>query len=286
MRLMLCCLVLGILLPLAGAEDLHEEIEARIRRWQSQSAQYTESPNTRGSGPSLTAIYANDRTGLGTDPLVEEFLKRGYYLLDALKTRRNMAPLTETETAAFRDAVRLSKITFVDHELVDNTGKRVSAVTDPDAQNPNLRNIQVYRKDWEEGARLGADLTKIVFHEYLRAIGKFDDNYIVSSGLTVSERDFKKTFVATAGCVSGKIGPAQLSFNLPIDSAYSRAVVYVNGLALYDQTSFRTAQTTPLCSAKAYRFDVRIYDYTQTFYLYGGDNLIVKAPSGEEFYNR
>jgi hypothetical protein len=144
--------------------------------------------------------------------------------------------------------------------------------------------IQVYRKDWQESARLGADLTLFVFHEYLRAIDKFDDEYVLSRELTISEKDYRRTFRALPDCVSGEQKPASISVNLPIGTAYEAAVVTVNGYTIGGSSIFRSARTAPLCTARAYRFDIVVADYRKTVYLYGGDEITIMAPSDREYY--
>ncbi len=285
-RLVVFCL-LALAFRAAG-EEPSDEIKIRIKWWELHHREYT--PNTYNGpvvqSPSVTVSNAVDRTGSENDPLVRDFVARGYFLLGALHTKREMAPLSPAEILAFQKALRSTRVEFVDTELFDNEGKRVVAIMIPDPSSPRLKVIRVYRYDWTESQRLGVDLVRLVFHEYLRVIAKPDENYVTAIQLLVTERDFQKRRVESPECLSGERKSAHISLNISSSYAYAQSPSYVEGRAFDSQvpTSFRVFNASRVCTSQAYRFAVSIGNFTKTVFLYGGDSITVFVPDGQEIY--
>lgn len=282
MRLFLIIFALAVF-SIAKADDVNDELEHLKTKWRKSFPQYTPGASVPPATffPSPTRRYEKERPRIDVDPLVGEFLARGYFALDALEKDRKIALLNDAEIIKFHEALRVTAVEFVDEQLFDNEQKRVGAVTEPNPDEPALKRIRVNRQDWIEGKRGNPDLLRLVLHEYLRVIGKFDDNYVLSVRLLTTEEDFQKQRIDFPQCISGKTARAHILLNV---AAETDLPVYVNGEVIPDNTAFRQVATPPLCTSRSHPFRLKLGAYTQTVFLYGGDEIMIRLPSGEEFY--
>jgi len=132
----------------------------------------------------LGLAQAQNEGAHGGDPLAAEFIARGYYIyakLASLEGRDRI--LDQAELALFSAALKETRIQLTTAQLVDQGGV-VSAKTIDDPLHPGKKLIQLNRIAWKELLQKDRiDLNRFVFHEYLRAIAKDDENYKISRGL-------------------------------------------------------------------------------------------------------
>src|SRR5262249_9179663 len=136
--------------------------------------------------------------------------------------------------------------------------------------------------EWERSERLGVDLVCLVFHEYLRVIKKYDDRYVVSLQLTVTEKDYQRWSGRLSECLSGQFQRVVISFNISSDYPLRCSTSYVNRSAFDSEvpTTFRVYRSQSLCTSTPYRFELLMGDFSKTVYLQGSDHLTVRVPSG------
>jgi hypothetical protein len=114
----------------------------------------------------------------------------------------------------------------------------------------------------------------------LRAIGKYDDNFVVSIHLTVTEKDYQTQPPADPDCLSRHYEPIGIDFNIALSFPGLDQPLYVNGIDIdsKDQTSFRVFRSAAVCTANPLTFEVRIAGFSRKLVLYGGDNVVVMVP--------
>jgi hypothetical protein len=120
----------------------------------------------------------------GGDKLASLFIAKGYRIFDHLSALGpEEAILMPQELDALLEALRTTRVDPVDHPLTDSAGDVVEARTSDDPLHPGRKLIELDRARWETSFSRGADVYRLVFHEYLWALGLDDGNYRLSNRL-------------------------------------------------------------------------------------------------------
>lgn len=134
------------------------------------------------SGPRPGEV--NGQETHGGDQLASIFVAKGYRVyLRLTEMDPTVSPLPAAGIARFLAALNDTRVDPVDHPLMDSQGDVVAARTGPDPLRPGHMVIELDRKRWEEWFSKGVDVYRLVFHEYLWAIGEDDANYRMSNRL-------------------------------------------------------------------------------------------------------
>lgn len=216
--------------------------------------------------------FPGDHGGNGGDPQAADFVARGHFLLQAMKTRSDMSGiLGPVQIERFESALATTRIEFVDREL---PGGKIYAATSA--------LIQVYRPDWTASLRLQVDLLRAVFQAYLEVIGSPDRGDVLVDKLKVTDEDFQKQQLQNPACPDGQMESVSLILSLEQNFADLRSAAYINGVdfAPGDRTSYRIYSSQRLCSTKTYSFAVRIGSFSRTLSLRGGERVTLVVPSG------
>ncbi len=120
----------------------------------------------------------------GGDRLASIFVSKGYRIYAHLMALDpGLAPLAAGDIARLRDALEATRIDPVDLKLVDSAGDQVDARVIDDPLYRGRKAIQLDRARWEDWFSKGADVYRLVFHEYLWVLGFDDANYRISNQL-------------------------------------------------------------------------------------------------------
>jgi hypothetical protein len=124
----------------------------------------------------------------GGDRLASIFVSKGYRIYaHLLSLDPATAPLAPADIARLRDALESTRVDPVDDTLKDSAGDVVDARVIDDPLYKGRKLIQLDRGRWEEWLGTGADVFRLVFHEYLWVLGFDDANYRISNQLGLFE---------------------------------------------------------------------------------------------------
>jgi len=131
--------------------------------------------------------------GNGGGFLIEEFLYYGNKTVEILRLQ-NSDKLTDDDIEQISadelfKVIQNTSIVVTSEKIFDNKGSEVDAryVKDKDQ-------IEIYDKAWIQHLSLPDKMFKLVFHEYLRALGIDDDQFVISSRLNLNSLESQPDF--------------------------------------------------------------------------------------------
>jgi hypothetical protein len=141
-------------------------------------------PSNSNSPPS-GAVSAGDTVGNGGNEVAEEFVSVGYGVLSALRTLpENAALLSDIQIQKLEASLKDTRIS-VEGPFKDRWGDFVDGRVIDDPERPGKKRVELFAFTWW-GLTMNQKY-RFAFHEYLRAININDDNYIISSKLSIPD---------------------------------------------------------------------------------------------------
>lgn len=120
--------------------------------------------------------HASDGKGNGGDFIRQLFIERGNQIVSFLEKKESTLSFfrrNEITSKSLRNVLRIEVIKVSAEALKDNQGSAVDAIGAPGR-------IVLDQSAWRTYLMKGIKLDRMILHEMLRAIGKNDDNYIIS----------------------------------------------------------------------------------------------------------
>jgi len=131
--------------------------------------------------------------GNGGGFLIEEFLYYGNKTVEILRIQNSdrledddIGQITADELF---EVIQRTSIVVTSDKILDNKGSEVDARFDKDKNQ-----IVIYEKAWLQHLSLPDKMFRLVFHEYLRALGVDDDQFVVSSQLNLKSLESQPEF--------------------------------------------------------------------------------------------
>lgn len=145
------------------------------------------------------SVYANEGNegGHGGDPLAIEFISRGHEIVALLKGNPR-SPLNVSQISKLESAVKNTPIVLVESLEPDPVGGLVIARCVDDSKSASGKTIQLWKEKWKQTLQDSKNVNRLVFHEYLRAIGlgESDKHYEISLWMNGSDnRTPKKLYM-------------------------------------------------------------------------------------------
>lgn len=121
--------------------------------------------------------HAADGKGNGGDFIRQLFIERGNQIVSFLEKKETTISFFRGNgitSKSLRNVLRIEVIQVSAEALTDNQGSVVDAIGTPGR-------IVLDQSAWREYLMKGIKLDRMILHEMLRAIGKNDDNYVISN---------------------------------------------------------------------------------------------------------
>jgi hypothetical protein len=125
---------------------------------------------------SFTGLAHAGEKGNGGDFIRQVFIERGKQIVSFLEKRESRISFFRSNGVsprALRNVLRIEVITVSSDPLTDNRGSAVDALG-------SVGKIVLDQSAWRTYIIKGVTLDRMILHEALRAIGKNDDNYVIS----------------------------------------------------------------------------------------------------------
>lgn len=133
--------------------------------------------------PNLEEFNGVNGVGNGGDFVRAKFIKSGHQIVDFLlnhESGQNLVDTYKINVYALAAILNTRTILPVEEKPIDNQGQPVDAIY----KNGNL---YLYTDSWQQFLTSDDEIYMMVFHEMLRATGHFDNDFIISRHLEITD---------------------------------------------------------------------------------------------------
>jgi len=191
------------------------------------------------------AVATTGHESNGGNMIGSEFISRGYLIHDYLShLSGSNTILLPGQLDSFEQALIHTRVEVLDQPLHDSLGDPVDAVTTDDPENLGYKLIELNQTSWQAILVNNAEVYRLIFHEYLWAMGLDDTNFRISHALQYTE------IAGTLPDPYDGTAPVNLDFEMnPVSGTYPSGWAR-GGLSGYEITSDPTEHHTGQWSAR------------------------------------